>query len=94
MLRIRILDFDVLSANLKSSNALALILSPGLLRELDRLAKREGRARNELLREAVRRYVNESKWRELQEYGRNQARKLGIKESDVERLIHEYRSGH
>jgi metal-responsive CopG/Arc/MetJ family transcriptional regulator len=65
-----------------------------LLREADRVAQREGRTRNELMSEAVRRYIADSKWRDLQNYGQAQARKLGLKENDVERLIHEYRSGH
>jgi hypothetical protein len=31
---------------------------------------------------------------ELQEFSRSQARKLGIEESDVERLVAEYRAEH
>lgn len=71
----------------------SLYLPPRLLREAERVAKREGRSRNDLLREAVRRYIAESRWRDLQEYGRAQARRLGLKERDVERLVQEYRSG-
>jgi CopG family transcriptional regulator / antitoxin EndoAI len=78
---------------MKTAKQTALSLPPSLLREADRVAQREGRTRNELLREAVRRYIADSKWRDLQDYGQAQARKLGLKENDVERLIHEYRSG-
>ena len=78
---------------MKPAKQTALSLPATLLREADRVAKREGRTRNELLREAVRRYIADSKWRDVQDYGQAQARKLGLKESDVERLIHEYRSG-
>ncbi len=46
-----------------------------------------------LLREALRRYVVDSRWRELQEFGRSQARRLGIEESEVERLVAEHRAG-
>ena len=77
---------------MKAAKQTALSLPPGLLREAERVAKREGRTRNELLREAVRRYIAESKWRELHEYGRNQARKLGLRPDDVQRLIEEARS--
>jgi hypothetical protein len=39
----------------------------------------------------VRRYLIQSQLRELQDYGRRQSERLGLTESDVERLIHEYR---
>jgi metal-responsive CopG/Arc/MetJ family transcriptional regulator len=39
----------------------SLSLPTKLLREAERLAKREGRTRNELLREAVRRYIADSR---------------------------------
>ena len=78
---------------MKMAKPTSLYLPPRLLKEAERVAKREGRTRNELVREAVRRYIADSKWRDLQDYGEAQARKLGLKESDVERLIHEYRSG-
>jgi CopG family transcriptional regulator / antitoxin EndoAI len=70
----------------------SLSLPPTLLREAERLARREGRTRSELLREALRRYVSDSRWRELQEFGRSQARKLGIEKSNVERLVAGYRA--
>jgi metal-responsive CopG/Arc/MetJ family transcriptional regulator len=78
---------------LATTKVTSLSLPPKLLREAERLARREGRIRSELLREALRRYVADSRWRELQEFGRSQSRKLRIKESDVERLIQEYRNG-
>ncbi len=78
---------------MKAAKQAALSLPPSLLREADRVAQREGRTRNELLREAVRRYIADSRHQELLKYGQGQARKLGLKESDVERVIHEYRSG-
>jgi len=70
-----------------------LHLPPRLLREAERIARQEGRTKSDLLRDAVRRYVLESRWRALQEFGRVQARKLGLKETDVERIVQEYRSG-
>ncbi len=73
---------------------MSLSLPPKLLREAERLARREGRTRSELLREALRRYVADSRWRELREFGRSQARKLRIDEADVEQLIAEYRAEH
>ncbi len=77
---------------MRTTKVTSLSLPPKLLREAERLARREGRTKSELLREALRRYVADSRWRELQEFGRSQARKLGIEESDVERLVAEYRA--
>jgi len=77
---------------MRASIATSLSIPPKLLREAERLAKREGRTRSELMREALRRYMADSRWRELQEFGRTQARKLGITEADVERLVREERA--
>ena len=84
---------DLITSIMRTSKVTSLSLPPKLLREAERLARREGRTKSELLREALRRYVADSRWRELQEFGRSQSRKLRIKESDVERLIQEYRNG-
>ena len=77
---------------MRSTKVLSLSISPDLLREAERAAKREGRTKSELFREALRRYLAAQKLRSLQAYGARQARKLRIAESDVERLIHEYRA--
>lgn len=78
---------------MRTSKILSLSLPPTLLREAERLAKKEGRTRSELFREALRRYLQEQRWAALRGYGAQQARKLGAKETDVERLIAEYRKG-
>ena len=83
---------DLITSIMRTTKVTSLSLPPKLLREAERLARREGRTRSELLREALRRYVADSRWRELQEFGRSQSRKLGIKEPDVERLLQEYRT--
>jgi metal-responsive CopG/Arc/MetJ family transcriptional regulator len=64
-----------------------------LVQEVDRTAKRESRSRSEVIREATRAYLNWWRdWEKLHRYGRQQARKLGIKESDVDRIVHEFRA--
>jgi CopG family transcriptional regulator/antitoxin EndoAI len=77
---------------MRTTRILSLSLPPGLLREAERVAKKEGRTKSELFREALRRYLVAEKLQSLQPYGAGQARKLGIKESDVARLIEEYRA--
>ncbi len=79
---------------MRTTKVTSLSLPPKLLREAERLARREGRTKSELLREALRRYMADSRWRDLQEFGRVQTHRLGLNESDVEPLIAEYRTEH
>jgi len=76
---------------MRTSKILSLSLPPELLREAERTAKREGRTKSELFREALRRYLLEERVRRLQRYGARRAQRLGIRASQVEQLIEEYR---
>jgi metal-responsive CopG/Arc/MetJ family transcriptional regulator len=65
-----------------------------LVAAIDRRAKEENRSRSEVLRAAALSYLDWWRdWRELHRYGRAQAKKLGIKPKDIERLIAEVRTG-
>jgi predicted transcriptional regulator len=55
------------------------------------LAEKENRTMSELVREALRHYERYRWWEETNAYGRARARALGIREGDVDRVIHEYR---
>lgn len=70
-------------------------LPADLLEKIDTTAKREYRSRSELIREALRKYVqNIEEWDELMAYGRRQARRRGITtEAQVNKLVREYRHG-
>jgi len=68
-------------------------LPPALLLEAERIAKAEGRTKSQLFREALRRYVQERRWSELQQFGAEQARRLSLPEADVDRTIQDYRAG-
>jgi len=72
---------------------LSISVPPELAREAERTAKMKGCTKNDLVREALRRYLLEEKVQRLQANGARQARKLGIKPTDVERLIQEHRAG-
>jgi len=76
---------------MRTTRILSLSLPPELVREAERIAKQEGRTKSELFREALRRYVEERRWRGLQRYGAGRARKVGMTEVDVERAIQEFR---
>lgn len=75
----------------RTNKTLSLSLPLELARQAERIAKREGRTKSELFREALRRYIQEQRWMDLRRYGAQQARKLGIREPEVERVIEDYR---
>ena len=78
---------------MRTTRILSLSLPPDLIREAERVAKQEGRTKSELFREALRRYVEERRWRDLQRYGSSRVRRLGMNEAGVERAVQEFRRG-
>ena len=76
-----------------STRVRSLSLPSDLVREVERLGKQEGRTKTEILREALRRYGQEQRWRGLQRYGAGRARTVGVREADVERAIQDSRRG-
>ena len=71
----------------------SLSLPSDLVREAERLAKQEGRTKTEVLREALRRYSEERRWRGLQRYGAGRVRTVSLREAGVEGAIQEFRRG-
>jgi hypothetical protein len=85
-----------MSTHDKGKNA---TLKPDVLAALAQQAKTEGKTPDDLANElldAVLKLREQSKadqqWQELLSYGRGQAKKLGIRESDVPRLVTEWRA--
>ena len=76
---------------MKTSKTISITIPDRLLERGRAIAKVEGLSQPELAREAYRRYVVQSEYRQLRDYGMRQARKQGLKPSDVNRLIREYR---
>ena len=68
-------------------------LPPDMADRVNELMEEEGRTRSELLRDALLRYIEESEWRRLLDYGERRARERGIGPADVEALVDDYRSG-
>ena len=76
-----------------------ITLAPEVLQQADRLARSEGKTVDELANELLapllklrERSKSDDRWESLLSYGRAQAVKLGIKESDVPRLVKEWRT--
>jgi CopG family transcriptional regulator / antitoxin EndoAI len=77
---------------MRTTKVLSITLPDAMLKDAKKLAKKENRTMSELVREALRRYGAVQRLKELQSYGEQRARELGINEGDVDRLIHEYRA--
>jgi len=71
-----------------------LSLPNGLQTEIEKVARAQERTVNEVLAEAVDRYIREKQWQSLKSYGRQKARERGIKEGDMLRLVAESRREH
>lgn len=76
---------------MRTTTNISITITPKLLQEATKVAKREGRTQSELVREALRQYIKNQEWQELRAYGKAQAKALGIKASDVPRLVREVR---
>jgi hypothetical protein len=63
-----------------------------LLAEIQSTAQAEHRSVDEVLTDAVKRYLEERLWTKLLGYGAEKAKALDIMESDVDRLISESRA--
>ena len=63
-----------------------------LFDRIEEEAEREGKTPEELVQEGMTRYLALTRLQRLQRYGATRARDLGIKESDVPRLIEEHRN--
>jgi len=77
---------------MRTSQTWTVSLPPRLIKEAERVAKEEDRTKSELVREALRMYIEERRWRKLQRQTAIKAQALGIKtEEDVDRLVHSVR---
>lgn len=68
-------------------------LPPDMAEAAERTAREESRTKSELVREALRQYIWGRKWKELRGYGEEKARQKGLREEDVQDLVHESRRG-
>lgn len=76
---------------MRTTRVVSISMPPEMLKETERLAREEDRTVSELIREAVRCYRHERRWRRTLAYGRARAKALGIQEGDVVPLIREFR---
>lgn len=75
----------------RTTKTITFSLPPEMAAQVEKAMQAEGRTRSELLREALRRYLEERRWKEVFRYGEQRSRELGLTPDDVERLVDEYR---
>ena len=68
-----------------------IALPPALVAEIQAAADEEQRPVEEMLREAIERYLRNRRWQRIFAYGEERARTLGLSEEDIPRLIAESR---
>lgn len=66
-------------------------MPPGEFKLAERLAKATNRSLSGVVREGLKRLASEQYWQRVQAIGRPKAEALGISESDVNRLVEDYR---
>jgi predicted transcriptional regulator len=76
---------------MRTSKIVSISVPPEMLSRAVALAKKENRTISELVREALRQYERRRWWEETNTYGRGRAKELGLREEDVDRVIHKYR---
>lgn len=78
---------------MRTTKNLTIALSPQLARETERTARAEHCSKSALVRAALQVYLQERRWKKLQEETAARADSLGIHtEDDVDDLIHELRT--
>jgi CopG family transcriptional regulator / antitoxin EndoAI len=77
---------------MRNTRTLSVTLPPDMLKRAQSIAKKESRTMSELIREALRHYERRFWWDDVNAYGRAQAERQGIREQDVDRIVHEVRA--
>ena len=76
----------------RTTRTITFSLPPEMADRVDQVMAQEGRTRSELLRDALLRYIEESEWRQVLDYGERRSREQGIEPADVAPLVDEFRA--
>ena len=77
---------------MRLTKLISFSIMPDFLREVEKVAKEENRTKSELIREALRRYMEDREWEKLTRYARIKSAATGIKtEEDIQRVVDEFR---
>lgn len=77
------------------TQTLNIALPKELITKVDRQAKKEFKNRSELIREALRQYLEDKNdWEQIFEAGEKAMKEMGItNEEEVNKIVYEYRHG-
>jgi len=75
----------------RTTKTISLSIPPEMAKKVKGLMKEEGRTRSELIREALRRYVEEQEWKKIYRYGEMKVKEKRITEDQVESIIDAHR---
>ena len=76
----------------RRTKVITFSLLPEMAEWVRQVMAEEDRTMSELIREALRLYMDDREWRSLVRHGQRCAREQGIAPEDVERLLDEYRT--
>ena len=71
----------------RTTQVISISVPPEMTGQIDRLAKDESRTRSELLREALRRYLEEQTWRKIFNYGTISLKFMGNGELNIRNIL-------
>ena len=75
----------------RTTKIISLSVPPEMAEKIQELMKKEDRTRSELIRETIRRYIEQQEWKEILRYGRIKAKEKVITENQVEDIVDAYR---
>ena len=76
----------------RTTKVITFSLPPEMDERVRQVMHEEGRTMSELIREALRLYMDDREWRSLVRHGQRRAREQGVAPEDVERLVDELRA--
>jgi len=77
---------------MRTTKIISVSLMPDFLEEIEKIAKAENRTKSELVREALRRYIEDRQWEQLIRYAQVKAAETGLAtEEEIQRLVDEFR---
>ncbi|MEM1874989.1 ribbon-helix-helix domain-containing protein [Thermofilum sp.] len=75
----------------RTTKTITISLPPDMMGLVDYLARKEGRTKSELMREALRRYVDDREWRALIRYAQRRTKSKRVTEEQIEDIVDAFR---
>lgn len=77
---------------MRTTKLISFSIMPDFLKQVEKAAKEENRTKSELIREALRRYLEDREWENLTRYARRKSAETGIDtEAEIQRVVDELR---